>query len=122
VLQVRADRHDVAPYGLNGGLPGRRAKNVLNPGPDARELPGKLTMTIKRGDVFRHEQPGAGGWGDPLDRDPARVLRDVKNELVSREAARDQYGVAIDIGAWSVDEAGTAALREALRTRRSGGG
>ena len=37
-------------------------------------LPVKLTMTIKRGDVFRHELAGAGGWGDPLERDPAAVL------------------------------------------------
>ena len=91
ILQVRADRHDVAPYGLHGGQPGQRARNVLNPGPHARDRPGKLTMTITRGDVFRHAQPGAGGWGDPLERDPARVLRDVRNELVSVECARDQY-------------------------------
>src|SRR6266545_2793535 len=72
VLQVRADRHDIRPYGLYGGRAGRPAHNVLNPGPDAKELPGKLTMTMKQGDVFRHEQPGAGGWGDPLEREPAR--------------------------------------------------
>ena len=35
-------------------------------------LPSKFTMTIRRGDVFRHEIAGAGGWGDPLERDPAR--------------------------------------------------
>src|SRR5216684_2679728 len=100
VLQVRADRHDVRPYGLYGGQPGRPARNVLNPGPGARELPGKLTMTMKGGDVFRHEQPGPGGWGDPLERDPARVLRDVKNELVSLASARDDYGVIVDTEQW----------------------
>ena len=46
-------------------------------------LPRKLTMTIQRGDVFRHVLAGAGGWGDPLERDPAAVLRDVRNELLS---------------------------------------
>src|SRR5881296_3166708 len=92
ILQVRADRHDIPPYGLYGGRAGRPAHNVLNPGPDAKELPGKLTMTMKQGDVFRHEQPGPGGWGDPLEREPARVLRDVKNEFVSVESARDDYG------------------------------
>ncbi|HXJ84399.1 MAG TPA: hydantoinase B/oxoprolinase family protein [Candidatus Methylomirabilis sp.] len=118
VLQVRADRHDVLPYGLYGGRPGRPARNVLNPGPAARELPGKLTMTMKRGDVFRHEQPGPGGWGDPLDRDPARVLRDVKNELVSRAAARDEYGVIIDSATGAVDEPATARRRAELGARR----
>jgi len=118
VLQVRADRHDVRPYGLYGGQPGRPARNVLNPGPGARELPGKLTMTMKGGDVFRHEQPGPGGWGDPLERDPARVLRDVRNELVSLGAARDDYGVVIDVGTWTVDHARTARRRAELRAQR----
>ena len=119
VLQVRADRHDVRPYGLYGGQPGRQAHNVLNPGPDAQELPGKLTMTMKRGDVFRHEQPGPGGWGDPLARDPERVLRDVRNEFVSVDAARDDYGVVIDVKSWTVDHPGTVKRREELRTQGS---
>ena len=119
VLQVRADRHDIRPYGLYGGQPGRPAHNVLNPGPEAQELPGKLTMTMKRGDVFRHEQPGPGGWGDPLARDPERVLRDVRNEFVSVDAARDAYGVVIDVTSWTVDHPGTVKRREELRTQGS---
>jgi len=122
VLQVRADRHDVPPYGLHGGQAGRPAHNVLNPGSDAKELPGKLTMTMKQGDVFRHEQPGPGGWGDPLEREPARVLRDVKNEFVSVDAARDDYGVVIDVPTWTVDGAATAQRRAELRARRAAAG
>jgi N-methylhydantoinase B len=75
---------------------------------------------MRRGEVFRHEQAGPGGWGDPLDRDPARVLRDVRNELVSLETARDDYGVVLDPAAWTVDEAGTARRRAALRAARPG--
>jgi N-methylhydantoinase B len=116
---VRADRHDIRPYGLYGRQPGRPAHNVLNPGPEAQELTGKLTMTMKRGDVFRHEQPGPGGWGDPLARDPERVLRDVRNEFVSVGAARDDYGVMIDVTSWTVDHPGTMKRREELRTRGS---
>jgi N-methylhydantoinase B len=118
VLQVRADRHDVPPYGLYGGQAGRPAHNVLNPGSGAKELPGKLTMTMKRGDVFRHEQPGPGGWGDPLERDPARVLKDVRNELVSVGSARDDYGVVIDTATWTVDQPGTRERRAEIRARR----
>jgi N-methylhydantoinase B len=73
---------------------------------------------MKRGDVFRHEQPGPGGWGDPLERDPVRVLRDVRNEFVSVEAARDDYGVVIDVAAWTVDEPATARRRAELRAKR----
>ena len=38
---------------------------------------------------------GAGGWGDPLERDPAAVLRDVRNELLSPAKALADYGVVI---------------------------
>ncbi|MGH7325484.1 MAG: hydantoinase B/oxoprolinase family protein [Candidatus Rokuibacteriota bacterium] len=118
VLQVRADRHTFRPYGLYGGHPGRPSRNVLNPHGEARVLPAKITMTINRGDVFRHEQPGPGGWGDPLERDPAAVLRDVRNELVSLAAARDDYGVVIDPNRLTVDEAATVRLRANIRAAR----
>ncbi|HSL19998.1 MAG TPA: hydantoinase B/oxoprolinase family protein [Vicinamibacterales bacterium] len=118
VLQVRADRRIFRPYGLYGGQPGKPSRNVLNPNSDNRDLPAKLTMRIRRGEVFRHEQPGAGGWGDPLDREPARVLRDVRNELVSLSSARDDYGVVIDPATWTVDEPASLKLREQLRTAR----
>ena len=115
---MRADRHTFRPYGLYGGSPGRPSRNLLTAGGEEREIAAKVTMTMRRGDVFRHDQPGPGGWGDPLERDPARVLRDVRNELVSVESARDDYGVVIDRTAWRVDEAATVTLRATLRTRR----
>jgi N-methylhydantoinase B len=57
------------------------------------------------------ETPGGGGWGDPLTRDPQLVLRDVRDEVVSVEAAVRDYGVAIGADGRSVDLAATAALR-----------
>jgi len=117
VLQVRADRQAFRPYGLYGGQPGRPSRNILNPDTEPRDLPAKFTMTLNRGDVFRHEQPGPGGWGDPLERDPACVLRDVENEFVSAEAAREAYGVALD-AAGAVDGAETARLRAEMRKAR----
>jgi N-methylhydantoinase B len=118
VLQVRADRERFRPYGLYGGRPGTPSSNVLNPATENRRLTAKVTTTLKRGDVFRHDQPGPGGWGDPLERDPARVLRDVRNELVSPRSARDDYGVVLDTATWTVDEAATSALRDELRAAR----
>jgi N-methylhydantoinase B len=73
---------------------------------------------MRRGDVFIHDQPGPGGWGDPLERDPLRVLRDVANELVGLASARDDYGVVIDASALVVDEAATARRRAELRAAR----
>jgi N-methylhydantoinase B len=118
VLQVRADRHTFRPYGLYGGSPGRPSRNLLTTGGVEREIAAKVTMTMRRGDVFRHDQPGPGGWGDPLVRDPARVLRDVRNELVGVDSAREDYGVVIDRDLWRVDERATAALRALLGERR----
>jgi N-methylhydantoinase B len=68
--------------------------------------------------VFRHEQAGPGGWGDPLGREPARVLRDVKNGLVGRQSARDDYGIVIDETQWKVDEVATRELRATLSRAR----
>ena len=122
VLQVRADRQRFLPYGLYGGRPGKPSSNVLNPATEPRVLTAKVTTTLKRGDVFRHDQPGPGGWGDPLERDPARVLADVRNELVSLRSAREDYGVVIDTATWIVDEAATSAMREKLRAARGWSG
>jgi N-methylhydantoinase B len=119
VLQVRSDRRRFRPYGLYGGGPGRPSMNYLNPERENRPLPSKLTMTIRRGDVFRHEVAGAGGWGDPLERDPEAVLRDVRNELVSPASARRDYGVVLIGIPPTVDSAATRQLRERLRARRN---
>ena len=118
VLQVRADRHDFRPYGLFGGSPGRPSRNVLNPGAGERELPGKFTMNMKRGDILRADSAGPGGWGDPLEREPARVARDVRNEFVSRGSALENYGVVFVGESFDVDEAATAARRADIRARR----
>ena len=118
VLQVRSDRARFRPYGLYGGLPGTGSANYLNPQGENKRLTSKPTMMIENGDVFRHELAGGGGWGDPLERHPSEVLRDVRNELVSAEAARTGYGVIVDTEAWCVDINGTTALREQMRSSR----
>jgi N-methylhydantoinase B len=117
-LQVRSDRRDFRPFGLYGGGAGRPSMNYLNPDENPAPMPSKLTMNMKQGDLFRHEVAGAGGWGDPLDRDPALVLRDVRNEFVSERSAREDYGVVLAGNA--VDEAATAALRRQTQSARNG--
>jgi N-methylhydantoinase B len=119
ILQVRSDRRHKRPFGLYGGSAGKPSMNELNPAGEHRVLPGKFTRMIHRDDIFLHELAGAGGWGDPLLREPHLVLRDVRNELVSLESARDDYGVVVDVSAWTVDAAATARLRTELRTRRN---
>jgi N-methylhydantoinase B len=75
-------------------------------------------MTIRRGDVLRHVLAGGGGWGDPLERDPQAVLRDVRNEFLSVTRARVDYGVIVDTTAWRVDEAATKTLRAEIAVAR----
>ncbi len=116
-LQVRADRAAFRPYGLYGGAAGAFARNALNPDtPEERSLSPKFTMDVQRGDVLRHELAGPGGWGDPLDRPPEKVLEDVRDGFVSREGALRDYGVAIADDA--VDAARTDAARAAKRESR----
>jgi N-methylhydantoinase B len=118
ILQVRSDRRAIRPYGLYGGNPGKPSANFLNPDGENQPLESKLTMTIRRGLVFRHELAGAGGWGDPLERDPEAVVKDVRNELISLAAAAHDYGVVIDTHNWKVDDAATQRRRAEIRAAR----
>ena len=120
VLQVRSDRARFRPYGLYGGMPGQPSANYLNPQDNNQKLTSKPTMIIQEGDVFRHELAGGGGWGDPLERDPADVLRDVRNELVSITSAKNDYGVIFDNELINVDSNKTNALRKTMREKRAG--
>ncbi len=110
-LQLRTDRRRFLPYGLAGGREGTPSDNILNPDGDRRQLPTKCTLEIREGDVFRHLLAGAGGWGDPLARDPELVLKDVLEEKLTAGYARREYGVAIDLAGRKVLAEETAQLR-----------
>ena len=118
MLQVRSDRRTHRPFGLYGGSPGQPSENFLNPDGENRILTSKLTQTVFKGDVFRHVLAGAGGWGDPLERDPAKVMKDIRNELLSPEKARADYGVIVDTRTWTVDAGATQQARAEIRRRR----
>ena len=108
-----SERQRVAPYGLFGGQPGALARTVLDPGPGEAIVHGKQSRELAYGTVVSFQQSGAGGYGDPLERDPARVLDDVLDGYVSVAAARAAYGVAITGEGidFRVDAPATAALR-----------
>jgi N-methylhydantoinase B len=108
------------PYGLAGGGAARGTRNVLNPDGEAREMPAKFATTLRRGDVILHEQPGGGGHGDPLARDPERVVEDVRDEKISLAYARREHGVVIDPITLKVDEAATRATRAAAAPTHGG--
>src|SRR5947209_16871948 len=64
---------------------------------------------------------GGGGWGDPLERNPAAVREDVIEEFISAKAAREQYGVVL-LADLSIDPKGTAQMRGMLRAQREEAG
>ncbi|MBM3523557.1 MAG: hydantoinase B/oxoprolinase family protein, partial [Alphaproteobacteria bacterium] len=120
LLILRSDRRDVLPYGLGGGEPGTPSWNIVNPGKDQRLLPvcPMAATQLKRGDRFRHVQPGGGGYGDPLEREPEKVLAEVRNEMITADYAADVYGIVIRDD--RVDEAATRARRDAMRRSADG--
>lgn len=83
-------------------------------------LPSKSDGVLRSNDVLIFFSPGGGGYGDPLDRAPERVRRDVENRWVSVERARESYGVVFSESG-VVDQKGTAALREGVRQARREG-
>jgi N-methylhydantoinase B len=119
ILQVRADRQTHRPYGLQGGGPGAFGVNVMNPGPGETKLHAKITMTLKRGEIFRHELPGAGGWGPALDRDLSLVARDLRDGLVTIAAAARDYGVVAAGDPPMIDVTASMALRDRLKSERT---
>ncbi len=109
--------------GIAGGRPGAPNRLQLKVG-GAMEEAGDTTRLVAHepGEAIAYHYGGGGGWGDPLERDPARVLEDVLDEYVSVESARRDYGVVIhgslaDL-TLAVDEAATVELRAAIRARR----
>ncbi len=118
-----SDRHEDAPWGVFGGQAGHGGRmqvhNIANP-EDARSEYAKFSgMRAEAGDVVTYFSPVGGGYGDPLDRDPAKVLDDVLDDFITVAHAHDVYGVvfdAVDDGyGWAVNAEKTAARRAELR-------
>lgn len=91
------DRQKTAPFGLFGGQPGAKGAFILNPGtPQERPMKSKGLDRLNAGDLVSLRLPGAGGYGDPRERDPEAVQRDVRDGKVSPEAARRDYGLNVE--------------------------
>ncbi len=88
-LAIQSGRFRLPPEGLFGGQPGARASFLVNGQPGN---PYGLTR-LKPGDVVTMDSAGGGGYGNPKDRERGRVIADVRDGKVSRESARDDYGV-----------------------------
>jgi N-methylhydantoinase B len=97
--------------GVQGGCPSPASRTfVVRDGKPIRVKPHRM-VEIKKGDILTKISGGGGGVGLPADRPPELVALDVKNEMVSVDAARKIYGVSVDPVTFAVDEAETRRLR-----------
>jgi N-methylhydantoinase B len=113
-LSAMYDRTRFPAQGMRGGLPGGEGSARTASG---EALHPKRQQRIPGGGRVVLSLPGGGGHGDPFEREPAQVTRDVEDGLVSVERARDVYGVVLKEGerpgTYTVDAEATARHREA---------
>lgn len=115
-LTTDINRAVVAPWSMEGGGAGTLNHIVIT---GAAKQPLRVRKIsahgLERGDLVSIRTGAGGGWGDPLERDPALVLEDVRAELIARDTATEVYGVVLEQGKLEVDTAATAALRATRR-------
>ncbi len=102
------------PWGLAGGKPGRNNRVVLFPGTERERVVGKYRSRLESGAGVSQQTGGGGGYGNPLERPVERVLDDVRDEYISPESAREDYGVVAretEKGIYELDARKTERLR-----------
>ena len=119
-ISIHDDRHRSQPWGILGGRPGGVSEKWLIRA-DGRRTPleSKVdNVKVVPGDQIVFRTAGGGGWGDPLERDPARVHADVRRKLLSAGAAERDYGVVLAGDTRELNTAGTEEKRESIRRSR----
>ena len=127
VVSYCCDRARSITWGINGGLPSLPHGVWLNKGLEGERFLGAIfsNVSLREGDFFTRPSAGGGGFGDPLERDPANVCEDVVDGYVSVGRALKDYGVVVrevdpDLSAYDVDAEGTAEARSRIRAEREG--
>jgi len=125
VFSYFCDRERSVVWGIEGGLPARPHGLWMEPEGEEAKFLGAIfsDVPVRPGTHFRRGTSGGGGYGDPLERDPKRVLEDVVDDYVSVERALKDYGVVIDVidedlAEYAVDTEATARARTGIRAER----
>ena len=85
------------PWALNGGFEPITNSMTVWPNTDHPKQMRMRRASMKLGDEFINVSAGGGGWGDPLKRDPLRIVEDVLNGFVLRKSASEIYGIDVGI-------------------------
>ncbi len=114
-ISIGTERRNIRPWGLMGGKEGGGSDAwVVEPDGEKRPLPAKTTTQVEPGTRIVLRTAGGGGFGDPLEREPERVARDVLEGFIGEKRAREAYGVALD-EAGRPDGEATERLRKSMR-------
>ncbi|MET4004885.1 MULTISPECIES: hydantoinase B/oxoprolinase family protein [Arthrobacter] len=118
-IAIHDDRWLTYPWGVKGGEPGDRGKKWIDRADGTKEiLPSKVhDVSVGKNDVLHFVTWGGGGWGDPLERDPELVCKEVRRGLVTADGARRNGVVCSEEG--ELDSVATQELRTQLRSTRS---
>ena len=118
-ISFQDDRAVTFPWGYNGGQYGMSSEKLIIHADGSEErLPSKVeTFPIKKGERLVFSTAGAGGLGDPLDREPERTAADVHAGLVSVDAAAAEYGVVVSADG-EIDHEATERERARIRNER----
>ena len=88
---------DTAPFGLEGGGQGRPNRSrIIRSNGTVETVIGNSSLRLDRGDVVEVHTSGGGGFGDPLEREPARVAADIRAGLLSPRRAESDYAVVVN--------------------------
>lgn len=128
VMSYICDRERAVVWGIEGGLPSLpHGLSIKRQGESDEVWLGSVfsDYPVETGDQFARPTAGGGGFGDPLQRDPARVLEDVIDDYVSLRRAALDYGVVIrardaDLLDYEIDLPATETLRAEIRASRHG--
>ena len=128
IISYICDRERSVVWGIKGGLPSMpHGLWIRRKDRDDKEWMGSLFSDepIGSGDVFSRSTAGGGGLGDPLERDPEAVMRDVEDDYVSLERAKTDYGVVLrvidpDLAQYEVDIEATKSARAEIAAQRAG--
>jgi N-methylhydantoinase B len=113
LTNIANERTTCPPWGLGGGHEGAVNDTIITqPGFDPVHVKKHTSLPLAAYSSVTYLTAGGGGWGDPMQRDPARVREDVIDGYVSTAAALEVYGVSIGADG-AVDEVATARLRAA---------